>query len=130
MTIPEMSSTAFPKVEEDSDEKDNGKEAAAIVSPKGSPKAGSDWGVGFDFDIDGWMKKYVSWTYKQPMKSRCIVSAITASIGVLLARLTTTRTGPVRTYQQKTIHKNIDLLELASFAVHGGFVAGPLSYYM
>ena len=88
-----------------------------------------------DFGADRWMKKYVRWTDERPMFSRCVVSAITASIGVLLARLTTTRTNSKVSAQgfrghHQTEYNHIGILELIAFAVHGGLVAGPLSYKM
>lgn len=82
----------------------------------------------FNFDVDNWMKQYVQWTDERPMFSRCVVSALTASIGVLLARATTRK---ARSHQrQQAQYGDIGILEIIAFAVHGGFVGGPLSYYM
>lgn len=90
--------------------------------------------IDFNFDVDNWMKKYVRWTDERPMLSRCVVSAITASIGVVLARATTrnnsTRSARSHQSQQQVKYGDIGILEMIAFAVHGGLVGGPLSYYM
>lgn len=87
-----------------------------------------------NFDLDRWMKQYVRWTDERPMFSRCVVSAITASIGVVLARATTrnnsTRSARSHQSQQQVKYGDIGILEMIAFAVHGGLVGGPLSYYM
>lgn len=90
--------------------------------------------IDFNFDVDNWMRQYVRWTDERPMFSRCVVSAITASIGVLLARATTRNnsTSSARSHQrqQQVKYGDIGILEMIAFAVHGGLVGGPLSYYM
>ena len=102
-----------------------------VPSGRNLNRKGSDFG----FDFNRWMRKYVEWTDERPMFSRSVVSAITASIGVLLARATTTGSSskvPLRNQnrQQPRQHNGIDILEMIAFAVHGGLVAGPLSYHM
>ena len=140
MSLTEETSTGFQNFEGESDDDDKhyGDEATPLVpqSRKGDrPGCGLYNGLNFDFDFDGWMRKYLIWTYERPLLSRCIVSAITASVGAMLARVTTTGNNSklsVRSQnrQQRTRHEGIDMLEVISFAVHGGLVAGPLSYYM
>lgn len=135
MSLSEENSNGFPNVEEDvskNNDEHDGDEATPFVP------SGKNWDrtrFDFNFDFDRWMGKYVRWTDEKPMLSRCVVSAITASVGVLLARATTTGSNSklsVRSQirQNRPLHEGIDVLEAISFAVHGGLVAGPLSYYM
>ena len=134
MSLSEEPSNGSPNVEGESESNDehDGDEATPLV-PSGKNRDRP--GFGFDFDFDRWMRKYVRWTDEKPMLSRCVVSAITASVGVLLAHATTTGSNSklsVRSQfrQKRPLHEGIDMLEVISFAVHGGLVAGPLSYYM
>ena len=85
----------------------------------------------FNFDLDRLLKQYVQWTDERPMFSRCVVPAVTASIGVLMARTTTRshNTSSARSHQRQR-SDTIGILEVIAFAIHGGLVAGPLSYYM
>ena len=84
----------------------------------------------FCVDFDGWMKRYTLWTDERPLQSRCVTSAITASIGALLASaITNMRKLNVSSKEQRRRHDGIDWLEIISFAVHGGLVAGPISHY-
>lgn len=138
MSLTEENSKGFPNFEGDSDDNDqeNG-EKTPLVTPGSRDRPTFDLGVGFDFDLDFdvWMRKYVRWTDERPLLSRCVVSATTAFVGVLLARATTTGShhklsARSQKRQQRPLGEDIDILEAISFAVHGGLVAGPLSYYM
>jgi hypothetical protein len=134
----EENSMGHPNVEGESDENDKHDKGSGIplVPPdRNRVKPVRDLGVGFDLDFDGWMKQYMLWTDKRPLYSRCVTSAITASLGVLLAGATSSngkrkRSFPGQNRNRGTENEGIDLLEAISFAIHGGLVAGPLSYYM
>lgn len=138
MSMSEENSMGHPNVEGESDENDKRDKGSGIplVPPdRNRVKPVRDLGVGFDLDFDGWMKQYMLWTDKRPLYSRCVTSAITASLGVLLAGATSSngkrkRSFPGQNRNRGTENEGIDLLEAISFAIHGGLVAGPLSYYM
>lgn len=133
MPLHEENPNEFPSAEGDADninKQDNDDTVTANLLPlrRNRNKPGYDFGVGLDFD--GLMKKYLIWTYEQPLKSRCIASAITAFLGALLARATTTAGNKSKLSARNQNQKRINMLEVISFAVHGGLVAGPLSHYI
>ena len=70
----------------------------------------------------GVLEKYLKWLDDEPLKARCITAAIIGACGALLgARM------PPKS-RRKTA--SIDWIEVVSFALHGGLVAGPLSHYL
>ncbi|KAL3909103.1 MAG: hypothetical protein SGARI_002765 [Bacillariaceae sp.] len=82
-----------------------------------------------NFKMDRLLKKYELWLDEYPIKSRCIVGALTAAIGAVMgSRNSASGSSFPRADQSKASFK-IDWVQVLSFAVHGGLVAGPLSYY-
>ena len=137
--MPEETSKEFRSVEGESDNQDKCSDnKTAPLAPLGGiqEKLDSDRGVGFgaELNFDSLMRKYMLWTDEKPILSRCIVSATTAFLGVLLARATETRNNSRHLVRgrnpRRPTNEGIDILEAISFAVHGGLIAGPLSYYV
>jgi hypothetical protein len=77
-------------------------------------------------NVDALLKKYETWLDANPLKARSVVCAVTGALGALLgARRSPMGKGPV----VKT-EKSVDWLAVLSFAIHGGLVGGPLSFYV
>ena len=113
-------SNGSSKLEEKTDEENDKFESDKIPLVPSLRKLGR---LSSDYNFDLLLKQYVHWTDERPMFSRCVVSAITASIGVLLARTTTRsqNTSSSRSGQRQRID-TIGILEVIAFAVHGGLV--------
>ena len=66
------------------------------------------------------LERYSQYLDRYPMKTRCFTGAVIGAIGSMIgSRKAVRRKGLV-----------IDWLEVFSFALHGGLVAGPVSHYM
>ena len=69
-----------------------------------------------------YLEQYVKWLDKEPLKARCVTAAILGAWGSVLGA----RTTPKSSRHSSTI----DWMEVVTFALHGGLVAGPLAHYV
>ena len=69
-----------------------------------------------------YLVRYVNWFEGEPLKARCVTAAIVGACGAVLGARTTPKS-PRHT-------STIDWIEVVTFALHGGLIAGPLSHYM
>jgi hypothetical protein len=92
-----------------------------------------------DNTFDKILKKYESWLDAHPVQARCVVGAVTSAIGAWIGSRRVEnheKTTIVITRRQWlwTTRRNsaphVDWLQVLDFAIHGGLVAGPLSYFV
>ena len=69
-----------------------------------------------------YLEQYVKWLDTEPLKARCVTAAILGACGAVLGA----RTTPKSPRHSSTI----DWMEVVTFALHGGIIAGPLSHYV
>lgn len=69
-----------------------------------------------------YLKQYLKWLDTEPLKARCATAAIVGACGAALGA----RTRPKSPRHNSTI----DWIEIVTFALHGGLIAGPLSHYV
>jgi hypothetical protein len=85
-----------------------------------------------------WLKQYQNWMDEQhPLVARCVIGAVTSILGAMLGFAASASANHKRRHgnnhhqTQQSSYDNYDYwMNVLSFGIHGGLVAGPLSYYM
>jgi hypothetical protein len=78
------------------------------------------------YNLNNLMKSYVSWLYAKPLTARCVTCTITGILGAIISE--TQKISNNRRQKYRQVKNSIDWLEVLAFGLHGGLVAGPLSY--
>lgn len=83
-------------------------------------------------DVNRWLTLYVNWLDASPVAARCATCAVTAVLGASWTARHRRQEAILkkRRGRKKTPVVSRDWLEILAFGLHGGLVAGPMSYYM
>ena len=71
-------------------------------------------------DDESILDRYTRWLDQKPLMARCWTCAVVAALGAMLGARKNSERG-------RRGQSSIDWMEVVSFALHGGLVAGPLT---